>query len=89
MTVTPADPTAAGPETVGDATDDRVLDLADLRLTLDGNAGPVEILRGIDVSVTRGETLGLIGPSGSGKSSLLMVMGGLERATGGRITCRG
>ncbi|ATI42788.1 ABC transporter [Pacificitalea manganoxidans] len=89
MTVTPADPTAAGPETVGDATDDRVLDLADLRLTLDGNAGPVEILRGIDVSVTRGETLGLIGPSGSGKSSLLMVMGGLERATGGRITALG
>jgi putative ABC transport system ATP-binding protein len=45
----------------------------------------VDILRGITLSVQKGETLGLIGPSGSGKSSLLMVMGGLERATGGTV----
>lgn len=56
-----------------------------MRLTLQGNAGPVEILRGISLDVTRGETLGLVGPSGSGKSSLLMLMGGLERATGGEV----
>ncbi len=36
-----------------------------------------------------GETLGLVGPSGSGKSSLLMLMGGLERATGGTVTALG
>ncbi len=54
-----------------------------------GNAGVVDILRGITLSVQKGETLGLIGPSGSGKSSLLMVMGGLERATGGSVTAMG
>ena len=63
--------------------------LEDARLTLQGNAGPVEILRGITLDVTRGETVGLVGPSGSGKSSLLMVMGGLERATGGRVQALG
>ncbi|PJJ80802.1 putative ABC transport system ATP-binding protein [Brevirhabdus pacifica] len=69
--------------------DDTVLSLRDARLTLDGNAGPVEILHGITLSVRRGETLGLVGPSGSGKSSLLMVMGGLDRATGGEIRALG
>ncbi|WP_370273786.1 ABC transporter ATP-binding protein [Pseudooceanicola nitratireducens] len=68
---------------------DPILSLTDTRLTLDGNAGPVDILRGITLSVNRGETLGLIGPSGSGKSSLLMLMGGLERATGGTIRALG
>ncbi len=66
-----------------------VLSLRDARLVLDGNAGPVEILRGITLDVQAGETLGLIGPSGSGKSSLLMLMGGLERATGGQVSALG
>ncbi len=58
-------------------------------MTLAGNAGPVEVLRGITLTVAAGETLGLIGPSGSGKSSLLMLMGGLERATGGVVQALG
>ncbi|MCE5974461.1 ABC transporter ATP-binding protein [Sinirhodobacter sp. WL0062] len=62
-----------------------ILSLTDARLTLDGNAGPVEILRGITLDIERGESVGLTGPSGSGKSSLLMLMGGLERATGGSV----
>jgi putative ABC transport system ATP-binding protein len=63
-----------------------VLSLADTRLSLDGNAGRVDILHGITLRVEKGETVALTGPSGSGKSSLLMLMGGLERATGGRCT---
>jgi len=68
---------------------DPILSLQDAQLALDGNAGRVEILHGITLEVTRGETLGLVGPSGSGKSSLLMVMGGLEMATGGRVRALG
>ncbi len=68
---------------------DTVLSLKDVTLRLMGNAGPVEILHGITLDVNRGETLGLIGPSGSGKSSLLMIMGGLERATGGSVDALG
>jgi putative ABC transport system ATP-binding protein len=66
-----------------------VISLQDVALTLKGNAGPGNILTGISLEVRKGETLGLVGPSGSGKSSLLMLMGGLERATGGRVTVLG
>ncbi len=66
-----------------------VLTLQDAALSLDGNAGRVDILHDITLTVSKGETLGLIGPSGSGKSSLLMLMGGLEQATGGRVTALG
>ena len=66
-----------------------VLALKDASLSLDGNAGRVDILHDISLDVTAGETLGLVGPSGSGKSSLLMLMGGLEQATGGQITALG
>lgn len=68
---------------------DAILSLTDARLTLPGNAGPVDILRGITLRVDKGETVGLVGPSGSGKSSLLMLMGGLERATGGTVMALG
>ena len=68
---------------------DPILSLNDARLRLSGNAGPVDILHGITLDVARGETLGLVGPSGSGKSSLLMLMGGLETATGGTVTALG
>ena len=66
-----------------------VLALQDARLVLKAQAGPVEILRGISLTVKAAETLGLVGPSGSGKSSLLMLMGGLERVTSGRVEALG
>jgi putative ABC transport system ATP-binding protein len=62
-----------------------LLSLSDASLALEGNTGLVRILHGITLDVHRGESVGLVGPSGSGKSSLLMLMGGLERATGGTV----
>jgi putative ABC transport system ATP-binding protein len=49
----------------------------------------VEILRGIDLDVPQGQTLALLGPSGSGKSSLMAVLSGLERASGGTLNVAG
>lgn len=68
---------------------DTILRMEDVGLTLAGNAGNVEILKNINLQINRGETVGMVGPSGSGKSSLLMLMGGLERASAGKITALG
>ncbi len=63
--------------------------LEDLHVTLPSRAGPVAILRGIDLSVAEGDAIAVVGPSGSGKSTLLMVVAGLERATEGRVQVMG
>jgi putative ABC transport system ATP-binding protein len=63
--------------------------IRDLTLTVPSAAGPVNILRGIDLDIMRHEAVGLVGPSGSGKTSLLMVLAGLERATGGSVALDG
>ncbi|MEM5467441.1 ABC transporter ATP-binding protein [Celeribacter marinus] len=68
---------------------DAIISLSGASLTLDGNAGRVEILHDISLDVAQGETVGLVGPSGSGKSSLLMLLGGLEQATGGTVSVLG
>jgi putative ABC transport system ATP-binding protein len=63
--------------------------LEDVRLTLASAAGPVNILNGVSVKVQAGEAVALLGPSGSGKSSLLTVAAGLETATSGRVSIAG
>ncbi|MEM1299864.1 MAG: ATP-binding cassette domain-containing protein [Pseudomonadota bacterium] len=66
-----------------------VINLADVGLSLPSLAGPVEILRDINLSIMPGERVAITGPSGSGKSSLLMITAGLERASAGRVTVLG
>src|SRR3546814_2763977 len=59
------------------------------RSTLGSDKAPVEILRGVDLEVEAGTSVALLGPSGSGKSSLMAVLAGLERAGGGTIAVAG
>ncbi|MXP28712.1 ATP-binding cassette domain-containing protein [Porphyrobacter algicida] len=66
-----------------------VISAKSLTLTLGSAAAPVPILKGIDLTVMPGETLALLGPSGSGKSSLMAVLTGLERASGGTLSIAG
>ena len=65
------------------------IDARGVTLTLGSEAAPVHILRGVDLAVTQGESVAILGPSGSGKSSLMAVLAGLERATGGSIRVAG
>jgi lipoprotein-releasing system ATP-binding protein len=66
-----------------------VLSIRGLERTYVTGAGPLTVLRGVDLDVQPGEIVGLIGPSGSGKSSLLHAAGLLEHPDGGRITVEG
>jgi putative ABC transport system ATP-binding protein len=65
------------------------IDLHDVRLALPSAAGLVNILNGVSLQVEKGASLALLGPSGSGKSSLLMIAAGLEAATSGRVAIAG
>jgi putative ABC transport system ATP-binding protein len=60
-----------------------------LTLTLGSGNSAVQILRGLDLTVPQGQTLALLGPSGSGKSSLMAVLSGLERASSGALNVAG
>jgi putative ABC transport system ATP-binding protein len=65
------------------------LRLLGVHLTLPSAAGPVNILRGVDFTVTPGECVAVVGPSGCGKSSLIAVAAGLERPTRGQVRLLG
>ena len=54
-------------------------------LSLGTRDAPVEILKGVDLTLLRGESIAILGASGSGKSSLMAVLCGLERASGGDV----
>jgi len=69
--------------------DPYVIDAANVTLSLGQRAAPVEILRGVDLQVAAGQTVALLGPSGSGKSSLMAVLSGMERPTSGTIRIAG
>ena len=60
-----------------------------LTLQLGSADSAVDVLRGIDLIVPQGQTLALLGPSGSGKSSLMAVLSGLERASSGELSVAG
>ena len=62
-----------------------VLELRDVNRTYVTEAGPLEVLRGVNLTLMPGEIVGLVGPSGSGKSSLLHAAGLLEIPDGGEV----
>ena len=71
------------------ASESPLVQVRGLTLTVPSAAGPVNILRGVDLDIGRNAAVALVGPSGSGKTSLLMLLAGLERATAGRILLDG
>ncbi len=65
--------------------DNNIVQLRDARLSYPSPDGEIDVLRGLDIGVRAGEIVAVTGPSGSGKSSLIAIMGGLERPTGGAV----
>ncbi len=68
---------------------DPIIRLRDVSLMLTSRAGPVQILDRINLDIMAGESVGILGPSGSGKSSMLMIMAGLERPSAGQVRVAG
>jgi putative ABC transport system ATP-binding protein len=66
-----------------------VISARDVTLTLGAATAATTILKGVDLDIVRGTSVALLGPSGSGKSSLMAVLSGLERASGGRVQVAG
>ncbi|MBW2690977.1 MAG: ABC transporter ATP-binding protein [Deltaproteobacteria bacterium] len=66
-----------------------MVDIVDLHLSLVGGAGPVNILRGVNLSIAGNETISIVGPSGAGKTTLLMALSGLEKPTSGSVRVAG
>ena len=66
-----------------------VIQLNEGHLSLGKGSTAVNILNGITLSIDAGETVGILGPSGAGKTSLLMVLAGLEALTKGSIILNG
>ena len=66
-----------------------VIALENAHLSLGSDAASVHILKGISLHIDAGESVGILGPSGAGKTSLLMILAGLETLSNGRISIDG
>ena len=66
-----------------------LIDLADVRLTLGEGNVRTEILKSVSLRLDPGESVAVLGPSGSGKSSLMAIVAGLERADSGTVRLAG
>ena len=65
------------------------IEVRNVTLSLGTRDAPTLILKGVDLSIPQGESLAILGPSGSGKSSLMAILSGLERASGGEVRVAG
>ncbi|MGE0775935.1 MAG: ABC transporter ATP-binding protein [Sphingomonadaceae bacterium] len=74
---------------LNDETHDIAISARNVTLTLGSRDAPVEILKGIDLEIRQGESIAILGASGSGKSSLMATLSGLERASSGEIVIAG
>lgn len=66
-----------------------MIEITELQLALSSQAGNVEILKGVDLTIAAGTSVSVTGASGSGKSSLLAIVGGIEQATSGSVKVAG
>jgi lipoprotein-releasing system ATP-binding protein len=66
-----------------------LLEVVDVYKSFDTGTSRVDVLKGISLSLTEGETIALVGASGAGKSTLLHIMGALDRPTSGKVVCKG
>lgn len=66
-----------------------VIEARDVTLRLGDGDAAVDVLRGLSLSVPAGQRLAILGPSGSGKSSAMAVLSGMERASSGRVHVAG
>lgn len=63
-----------------------MIELREIRKTYHARSGPVDVLKGINLRVEKGEKVGIVGRNGAGKSTLIRLIGGIERPTSGTIT---
>ena len=68
---------------------DIAISARNVTLSLGTGEAETDVLRGIDLEIGSGETIAILGPSGSGKSSLMAILSGLERVSGGRVSVAG
>ena len=74
---------------MSDSANNVMLLTRDLRKTYFSSGGEVEVLRGVSIGVTKGEIAAIVGPSGVGKSTLLNLIGALDRPSSGEIIING